>query len=948
MTTPNLSPSRSAALLLSGLALLAACGDDETPPIDCTTSADCPADQKCTPDRRCVAGLECVSDLECTQADPRKQCDLETFSCVFREPFGDECDALRPCAFGEFCSTLLGRCQDSASARDCARRAQCPAGQICDQSANKCIQNPGCYGDAFCEEGEICDQVSRSCVQLTGECEPCTSANRCDTEGLLCSSATQECVASGETPVCRTGEFCDILGRCVQCSSNDDCGAGLFCNLSLGRCESNLRCVNDLSDCPATSGVRCVVCEAPEICDPRTLACQAPPTECETDLDCAERDFCDRSLPVPVCVRRVPDCLNDLLEPNDNAALAAPLPPETGLFDELKLCPGDVDWYRLDLTAGTYLTVDARFRQSDGDLELQLFLADGVTLLDESRSVTDNERVEFEAGTDLTVLVRVFLAVPARAPPTYRLVVARDAGDVCEDDAFEDNDVLASAVMTRSDVPVEGRVCPGDADWFVLKNLELGQTVEVDLDFRHALGDLDLELHRAGSSRPLLRSASVTDDESLRFVTSFAGDHFLRVYGQRGDSNVYTLRAAVRDDGAPLCADDAFEPNNDLASATPSPEDTGAVATGLSICQGDDDFFRIPMVAGETVRAEIGFTSQADLELELYLPNRDPASATPIRASTGVSAREFLAYRTNQAGDHLLRVRGRDPAQISSYELRVDHQVIGACEPDAYDEAGRGNTAADAVGLGFAPLREDGLTICGFDQDHFRLSMEAGYRHILRIHYVDALTTLDLALLDDAGAVLAQTTGVGFDAKEIAVSVGGAGLAFGVLRVQNSGVGAGSPYSIVTDVAPLYDCQPDRFELNDARGLASTPVATPTVTPYLLEGLTLCALTGAVGDEDWFVLDTTVGTTVVAELEHDQGDLFLELMDPTGVRACTNAGAQRCFSDGSDLHEAVRFTTGMPGPYYLRVGSIYSSPAITNPPPDADTAYRLSVRHELP
>lgn len=944
-------PRRSVALgaLLALVPMSSSCGDDDTPPIQCATNEDCPAEEKCTPDGRCLPGLECTTEVECSAQDPRRRCDLETFSCVLREPFGDECDAERPCAFGQFCSTLLGRCLDASSARDCARRAQCPAGQLCDRDANKCVQNPGCFGEAFCEEGELCDLVSRSCVQLTGECEPCTSANRCDTSGLLCSTETRECLPSGQMPACRTGEFCDVLGRCVQCSNNDDCGAGLFCNLSLGRCESNLRCVDELSECPSVGGVQCVLCQAPEVCDPRTLQCQAPPTECETDLDCAERDFCDLSLPVPVCVRRVPDCLNDLLEPNDGATLSALLPPETGLVEELKLCPGDVDWYRLELTAGTYLTVDARFRHVEGDLELQLFLEDGVTLLDESRTVTDNERVEFEAGTDLTVLVRVFLAVPARAPPAYRLLVARDSGQLCEDDALEENDVLAAASTLRSDVPVEGRICPGDADWFVLRGLELGQTVEVELDFRHTLGDLELELHRAGSSRPVLRAASVTDDESLRFVTSFAGDHYLRVYGQRGDTNVYTLRAAVRDDGAPLCQDDPLEPNDDLGTATPS-ADLEPGANPLSICGGDQDLFRVPLTAGETVRAEIGFAPRADLELELYAPNRDPASANPIRVSTGVSAREFLAFRAGQAGDYHLRVRGRDPSQIGSYELRLEHQVLGACAEDAYDLVDRGDTLADAVGLGFAPLREDGLTVCGLDQDYFRLTMEAGFRHLLRIHYVDALTTLDLALLDEQGNVLAQTAGGGFDAKEIAVSVDGAGFAFGVLRVQNTGLGDGSPYSIVSDVEPLFDCAADRFEPNNALGLASLAVATPTVAPYLLDDLTLCVLDpGAAGDEDWFALELPAGGTVVAEIEHTQGDLFLEVLNPSGTeRACLNAGAQRCYSDGFDRNEAVRFTASAPGPYFLRVGSIYSSPTILNPPPDAETAYRLSVRYELP
>lgn len=952
MMTAPLRPLRLLLPLLCMGVFAPGCGDDTPVPAACTKNEDCAAGEKCTPAGECLPGLECTTDPECEAKDPRKRCDTEAFACVFREPFADECDALRPCAFGEFCSSLLGRCLDTSSARDCARRAQCPAGQICDRGANKCVDNPGCYGDPFCEEGEICDLVSRTCSQLTGECEPCSASNRCEGEGLSCRVPSKECLPTGQMPACRTGEFCDILGRCAQCSNNDDCGPGLFCNPSLGRCESNVRCANELSDCPSTSGVQCVVCVAPEICDPRTFSCQAPPTECETDLDCSESDFCDRSLPVPICVRRIPDCLNDLQEPNNLSTLAVLLDPEIDRHDELKLCPGDVDWYRIEVPAGTYLTLDARFRHADADIELQLFLEDGATLLDESRTVTDNERVEIDAGTSLTVLLKVFLALPARAPPSYQLVVARDPGTACEDDAFEENDSLSAAATIRSDVPADGRVCPGDLDWLVLRNIEVGQTIDVGLEFRHALGDLDLEYHRAGSSQALLRSASVTDNESLRFTSSYAGDHYFRVVGHRGDSNVYTFTASVRDEGGPLCSDDIFEPNDDPLSAPSSPADTGPLVDGLSICAGDQDFFRVPLELGETVRAEIGFGSEADLELYLYEPGRDPNNTAAVRSSVGVSSREFLAHRASVAGEHLLRVRGRDADQQSSYELRLDKQTIGACEPDVYDLAMLGNTVADAVGLGFAPLRADDLTLCGFDQDHFRLSLEAGYRHVLRIHYVDALTTLDLALFDVNGTMLGPpTAGRGFDAKEIAVSVPGFGVAFAVLQVTNTGLGAGSPYILVSDVSPLFNCSIDRFEPNNDLATASTVVATATTTPYQINSITLCTLepgVGGAGDEDWFTLEAPVGATIIAEIQHMQGDLLLEIVDPTEERACVNAGANRCYSDGPNLNEAVRYTTQVAGTHYLRVSSVYSDPNIPNPPADSETLYNLHVRYELP
>src|SRR5687768_1848797 len=215
------------------LLLVSSCGGckdpDQTP--TCTTDTDCRMGERCTMDGKCVVGAECVNDQECVANDPRKQCNLETFACELREGFGDECDAARPCPFGKFCSTLLGLCLDSGTSRDCTRRAQCPTNQICDRAANKCIPDPGCYGDQFCETGELCDLVTHDCRTLAVECTSCILTGTCE-GGLLCFVDTKECLASAQDAACGEGETCDPLGRCVQCTNSDQCGPGLFCNVA--------------------------------------------------------------------------------------------------------------------------------------------------------------------------------------------------------------------------------------------------------------------------------------------------------------------------------------------------------------------------------------------------------------------------------------------------------------------------------------------------------------------------------------------------------------------------------------------------------------------------------------------------------------------------------------------------------------------------------------------
>jgi hypothetical protein len=666
-------------------------------------------------------------------------------------------------------------------------------------------------------------------------------------------------------------------------------------------------------------------------------------------------DLCDLSLEVPVCVPRIPDCLNDLMEPNDSFAEASPLERDAGPeFDELKLCQGDIDWFRIDVDAGTYLTIDARFRHTDGDLDLQLFLPDGRTLLDEARSVTDNERVEIEAGTDLVVYVRAFLTIPSPTPVPYRLVVAHDLGAICADDAHEPDDLASSAKPLVSDTPYEGRVCPGDPDWFVIRAVPVGTELSLALDFSDTLGDLDLELYRPGSTTPLLVANSRTDGEQLSYDASFGGDFFLRVFGKQSDSNVYTLRVELREANGAVCIDDPFEPNNDRNQTTRSPEDTGEVASDLSLCVGDEDWYQVALSPTEVLTAEIGFRPGRDLDLELYAPLGTPGSDAPIRASAGVAPREFLAFSSLDQGDYLLRVHAPNNADSTPYELTVKRRPPLTCEPDIIDEIAPGNDLLEnATDLGVMPTRLDELPICEGDEDWYRIFLLGGFVNHLRIQYVDAEGTLDFSAHDQNGILLAQTQGTGSDSKELVAPVPGAGVAIVFLRVFKS-VGLETSYSIVGDLSPIFSCFDDALEPNNELTRSSSSATAGPLTPIVLQNLTLCTsardfITGA-GDEDWFtIVPPVAGAQISARIDHAQGDLFLELLSPGGlVRACPNFGEDRCFSDGFDLNEEITFTATVSAPYFLRVGSVYSSPNALVSPPDADTPYNLRIDYTLP
>lgn len=919
----------------------------------CKTKADCQAGQLCVPTSTptasapvvmaCVAGAECATDADCDAIDPRKACVPATHACVFRPGFADQCGPGRPCSFGQFCSTLLGRCLDAASARDCARRGDCPEDQLCDTAAGKCVADLGCYGPAFCDADETCDLVGHTCQVGAVRCESCLATRTC-AAGQTCS-ATAECLAAGAAPSCAAGETCDSKGRCAQCTASAQCGAGLFCNLAAARCESAVQCAPSGGACPDDPEVSCVPCAAPQVCDPVTRTCAAPVPPCGSDIDCPGDAFCNLARSPPACQPRIPSCLADAFDvagPHATPASAARLPDAEQTFADLDLCPGSADWYALHVAAGTYLTIDARFARAEGDLDLELYLEDGTTLVAASRSVTGIQRVELGVGAEVTLLLRVLAGRPSVQGIPYSLVVARDPGALCPDDGH--GHVPASAGVLPPDTATDGRICPAVPDWFVLPAVPAGLRIEVALSFPAGLGQLGLELYPPGATRAAVVAPVAAGLETLVFETSAAGDHRLRIVGRGADQNVFTVRAALAPAAGATCRPDPLEPNDTPPQATSTATRTGAEIDGLSICAADEDWFSIPLASGDAVTGEVSFASGADLVLSLYAAGVDDPRVTPLRAANGPTIRDFIAYRAPAPGTFLLRVRGHTAQDAAPYALRLQHQPPLACAPDFIDRMSSGDTSATAFPLPLPPLRLDGLSLCGKDADWFRVRLPPGFTSVVRIQYIESDAVLDLVAQNDAGNMLAMTAETQLDAKEIHLVApeGGAGSAL-VAVVKTSGGDVN--YTLTQDLVPHFACAPDFAEPDDTVAQASR-AASSTAGAELL-GLTLCASTrsdtSGAGDEDWYVLrPPRAGATIAATITFPASDLFLELLGPSGrARAC----AAGCYADGDGRSDTVTFTATTTAPYYLRVGSIYASPRVMTGVLEIDTPYALRVEY---
>ncbi len=114
------------------------------------------------------------------------------------------------------------------------------------------------------------------------------------------------------------------------------------------------------------------------------------------------------------------------------------------------------------------------------------------------------------------------------------------------DDNYEENDDISSAYYPGFDwentwlSSIDGEGIANDDDWYDIDVNPGEERLLVELEFSHAVSDLDLELY--DSEGTLLELAdSVTDNESIDYNVASAGVYYLRVFPYSGSGNTYDL-----------------------------------------------------------------------------------------------------------------------------------------------------------------------------------------------------------------------------------------------------------------------------------------------------------------------------------------------------------------------------------------------------------------------
>jgi hypothetical protein len=119
------------------------------------------------------------------------------------------------------------------------------------------------------------------------------------------------------------------------------------------------------------------------------------------------------------------------------------------------------------------------------------------------------------------------------------------------------------------------------------------------------------------------------------------------------------------------CADDAFEENDNCASAHPI---VPGNYPNLQICSGDGDWYKMDFVVGDLITLDILFShAQGDLDMVLYGSD----CYAGLDWGTSYDDNERIQYNISTAGVYYVQVYGHQGAE-NRYDMALDVRSVHA------------------------------------------------------------------------------------------------------------------------------------------------------------------------------------------------------------------------------------------------------------------------------
>ena len=356
---------------------------------------------------------------------------------------GGACLRNEDCVGGGICWTAEKGFPGGYCTLEGCQKGSCPAGSDCfkfQDKVSRCI--PVCQKSSDCrkQEGYVCDSES-TCWPDAGTSLPggeCQAAEDCR-GGAEAGCIRQEgfvggyCLVGSCADDCPQGSLCKAVfedgGKaCIpSCEMDSDCRPGYVCNLEAGSAFDHA-CVPGCSEgsCPAPYECRAREIWSGHVCVDTSRECsQKNPAG-----DCPAGQVCQAGGCAPFA------CRDNLLEPNESAEQARPLPE--GETAGLQICSKDQDWFTFEPTVEqTLYRIGIRRNFSSGALGLRL--VDAATKVVETGAFSpDDYHPDNALGpTDLESIS----LIGAKGSKPYFVRVAGENGAV--------NDYALSATQVR-------------------------------------------------------------------------------------------------------------------------------------------------------------------------------------------------------------------------------------------------------------------------------------------------------------------------------------------------------------------------------------------------------------------------------------------------------------------------------------------------------------------
>lgn len=615
-----------------------------------------------------------------------------------------------------------------------------------------------------------------------------------------------------------------------------------------------------------------------------------------------------------------PQCVQQDAEPNDAAGQAIALVPATTVNGQI--CAADIDQWRFTAAALDDVTVAL----TGSNVRARVFDAGGAVVGEGTSTFTI---ADVDAG-NYRIEVRGALSTTETAYTLRATLTPEPAPDPCTEGGLEPDSSAAPRAIATDGSVAAGRICASDTDFFRF-NVVGTRTVSISVRFVGDDGDIDIRLKDAGGVT-VTTSAGVADEELI--VRSLAaGSYTVEVFGFSGALNTYTVAVTAAGD----CTEDAFEPNNTPARATP----VGPAALSATRCASNDDVYAVRLESGDTLNATLVGSG-----LTMALLNK---TGTVLQGDAADGNNRRLQVASLPADTYLIRVTG---SGINGVDYTLTPTITTSTARCVDDGAEVNNSTDTAFALDAAILADGSydlskLVMCDalLNTDHFAIDIPANRSFRIALNHATA-SDLDVEVFELRGTSgLTRSLARGVSTSTLDVVEGQVNAATRLfIKVTEFGTmpSAGLPYSIGLELEepPTTGCVDDRFDtwtstsstqvrthkndaitdpnFSDATIIAPTPLSPPETLP----SLQVCA-----NNSDFYSLSLTQGQAFQVDVTYTHrsgGDIDLRVFGPDNSVSPADSDTQvdllSC-STCSGVSGSERFTGTAPvtGTYFIEV-----------------------------